>query len=119
MDKITVDTKAQLDELEKGSALTFIGCINTDEEIQCYFGWIREKATLKRERMYIISGKIMNEAYGLTGGNAFRDDLVIFCVKQEDIGNPAAIITKRFELSGHWFDDVVRNLVEAQQESEG
>ena len=61
----------------------------------------------------------MNEAYGLTSGNAFQDDLVIFCVKQEDIGNPAAIITKRFELSGHWFDDVVRNLVEAQQESEG
>ena len=32
MEKITVNTKAQLDELEKGSALTFIGCVNTDEE---------------------------------------------------------------------------------------
>ena len=56
MEKITVNTKAQLDELEKGSALTFVGCINTDKEIQCYFDWIGEKATLKRERMYIISG---------------------------------------------------------------
>ena len=119
MEKITVNTKAQLDELKKGSALTFLGCINTDEEIQNYFGWIREKATLKRERMYIVSGKVMNEAYGLTGDNALQDDLVIFCVKQEDIGSPAAIITKRFELNGHWFDDVVRNLVEAQREIDG
>ena len=99
--------------------MTFLGCINTDEEIQNYFGWIREKATLKRERMYIVSGKVMNEAYGLTGDNALQDDLVIFCVKQEDIGSPAAIITKRFELNGHWFDDVVRNLVEAQREIDG
>ena len=119
MEKITVNAKAQLDELKKGSALTFLGCINTDEEIQNYFGWIREKATLKRERMYIVSGKVMNEAYGLTGDNALQDELVIFCVKQEDIGSPAAIITKRFELNGHWFDDVVRNLVEAQREIDG
>lgn len=69
--------------------------------------------------MYIITGKVMNEAYGLADGNAFQDDLVIFCVKQEDIGNPAAIITKRFELSGRWFDDLVRNLVEAQREIDG
>ena len=61
----------------------------------------------------------MNEAYGLTGENACNDDLVIFCVKQEDIGNPAAIITKRFELNGRWFDDVVRNLVDAQREIDG
>ena len=118
MDKITVSTKTQLDELEKGSALTFVGCVNTDEEIQCYFDWIRGKATLKRERMYIISGRVMNEAYELTGDNALQDDLVIFCVKQEDIGHPAAIITKRFEINGRWFDDLVRNLVEAQQEAE-
>ena len=118
MDKITVNTKAQLDELEKGAALTFIGCVDTDDEIRCYFGWIRAKATLKRERMYIVSGKVMNEAYGLTGDNAVPDDLVIFCVTQEDIGSPAAIITKRFELGGLWFDDVVRNHVEAQREAE-
>ena len=116
MEKITVNAKAQLDELKKGSALTFLGCINTDEEIQNYFGWIREKATLKRERMYIVSGKVMNEAYGLTGDNALQDDLVIFCVKQEDIGSPAAITLPRFEIGGRWFDDVVANNARFQRE---
>ena len=116
MEKITVNTKAQLDELEKGSALTFIGCVNTDEEAKCYFDWIRQRSPLKQERLYIVSGWVMNSAYGLTGKNAYKDDLTIFCIKLEDIENVAAITLPRFEIGGRWFDDVVANNARFQRE---
>ena len=116
MEKITVNTKAQLDELEKGSALTFIGCVNTDEEAKCYFDWIRQHSPLKQERLYIVSGWVMNSAYGLTGKNAYKDDLTIFCIKLEDIENVAAITLPRFEIGGRWFDDVVANNARFQRE---
>ena len=116
MEKITVNTKAQLDELEKGSALTFIGCVNTDEEAKCYFDWIRQHSPVKQERLYIVSGWVMNNAYGLTGKNAYKDDLTIFCIKLEDIENVAAITLPRFEIGGRWFDDVVANNARFQRE---
>ena len=116
MEKITVNTKAQLDELEKGSALTFIGCVNTDEEAKCYFDWIRQRSPVKQERLYIVSGWVMNNAYGLTGKNAYKDDLTIFCIKLEDIENVAAITLPRFEIGGRWFDDVVANNARFQRE---
>ena len=119
MEKITVNTKAQLDELEKGSALTFIGCVNTDEEAKCYFDWIRQHSPLKQERLYIVSGWVMNNAYGLTGNNAYKDDLTIFCIKLEDIENVDAITLPRFEIGGRWFDDVVGNNEARQRELNG
>ena len=109
MEKITVNTKAQLDELEKGSALAFIGCINTDENIQSYFDWIRKYSAVKQERVYIISGWVMNNAYGLTGTNAYKDELTILSIKLEDIENVAAITLPRFDVGGRWFDDIVDN----------
>ena len=119
MEKITVNTKAQLDELEKGSALTFIGCINTDENIQLYFDWIKKRTAVKQERVYIISGWVMNNAYGLTGSNAYQDDLTILSIKLEDIENVGAITLPRFEIGGRWFDDVVSNNAATQRELNG
>ena len=109
MEKITVNTKAQLDELEKGSALTFIGCVNTDEEAKCYFDWIRQRSPLKQERLYIVSGWVMNNAYGLTGDNAYQPDCSIVSVRLCDMEKPMAIAIPRFRVGGRWLDDIVDN----------
>ena len=49
----------------------------------------------------------MNNAYGLTGENAYKDELTILSIKLEDIENVAAITLPRFDVGGRWFDDIV------------
>ena len=61
----------------------------------------------------------MNNAYGLTGNNAYKDDLTIFCIKLEDIENVDAITLPRFEIGGRWFDDVIGNNEARQRELNG
>ena len=119
MEKIIVNTKAQLDELEKGSALTFFDAKNTDKRIKFYFDWIKARTAVKRERVYIISGWLMNLAYGLTGENAYKDDLAIFCIKLSDIKNVEKIFLPRFKIGGRWFDDVIDNNARRQKEIDG
>ena len=74
---------------------------------------------MKQERLYIVSGWVMNNAYGLTGKNAYKDDLTIFCIKLEDIENVEAITIPRFEIAGRWSDDVIDNNARRQREIDG
>lgn len=64
---------------------------------------------MKHEIFYKISGKVMNEYYGLTGDNAYPDALTICSMKLADIENVGAIIIPRFQIGGRWFNDVVDN----------
>ena len=48
----------------------------------------------------------MNDTYGLTGRNAYSDDLSIVSVT--DI-NQMKVTLPRFEVGGRWFDDIVDN----------
>lgn len=110
MEKITVNTKEQLDELEKDSALTLEGLNPSDEEIACFLNWIKRYTELKVERVYIVSGSLMNMAYGLTGTNAYPEkecDLV--AVKLSDMKDPMKLCIPRFQIGGRWFDDIVDN----------
>ena len=117
METITVNDKATLDELYKGSALTLEGCAPTKENIDWLFGWLKDHTPLKRERVYIVSGSLMNMAYGLTGDNAYPEtNCTLVCVKLEDLENPASITTARFWLRGRWFDDVVDNNSRREEE---
>lgn len=98
-------TNSELSNL--GSALTMVGL--TEDSIQDYIDWIKQYTPMKSEMAYIISGKTMNEAYHLTGDNAYSDDLTIVSVKLEDMEEPSKIVTKRFEVGARWFDDIVGN----------
>ena len=61
----------------------------------------------------------MNNAYGLTGENAYKDELTILSIKLEDIENVGAIIIPRFDIGGRWFDDIVDNNARHQKEIDG
>ena len=61
----------------------------------------------------------MNLAYGLTGDNAYRDDLHIVSVKLSDIENVGAIVIPRFQVGGRWFDDIVANNRRREEEKMG
>ena len=61
----------------------------------------------------------MNNAYGLTGTNAYKDELTILSIKLEDIENVGAITLPRFDIGGRWFDDIVDNNARHQKEIVG
>lgn len=92
------------------SALTFEGCAQSTENIEFLTNWLKEhKANVNDDIHYHwITGKEMNEHYGLTESNAYPDYLNILVVEPMDI-NLGAVIMPRFEIGGRWFDDVIDN----------
>lgn len=114
MKKIYVENKNILDELYNDSALTMEGL--AEDSIPDFIDWIKERTELENERAYIITGKIMNEKYMLTGDNSYSDDLTIVCIKLSDMKNPNNIFTARFEIGGRWFDDVVDNNIDRENQ---
>lgn len=116
MEIINVTSKEELDYLYKNSALTIEGL--TLDSIPDFLNYLKENTTVNKERAFVISGKLMNETYHLSGKNAYPDDLNIVSVSLEDI-NSAPIITKRFEIGAKWFDDIVDNNKMMQRERKG
>jgi hypothetical protein len=99
-----------LDDLYDESALTFLGCALTDDNLDYLEKWFLEHdCKLIHDDVYVVSGKLMNEKYDLQGSNAYKDDLSIVCIKLSDLSNVNNIVLARFELDGKWFDDIVDN----------
>lgn len=110
-----IRTLKELDELRNlGSALTIEGL--TEDSIPDFINWVKEHTPMKNEIVYVIKGKTMNRVYGLTGKNAYPDDLTIVSIKLEDMENSMAVVAPRFEIGARWFDDIVMN--NAMRESE-
>lgn len=105
--KINVETKEMLDELYSSSALTIEGL--AEESVVDYLDDIEEKCGLKNRIAYITKGKTMNEVYGLTGTNAYLNELIIVSIKLSDIVNVSPLIVHRFLIGARWFDDIVDN----------
>ena len=118
MQKIIVNTKAQLDELYNGSALTLEGFDTSEKNLGQLLDWIKGYTPMKNEAVYITSGSLMNMAYGLTGDNAYPEDLNLVSVRLEDIENVDAITIPRFQIGGRWFDDIVANNRRREEEKE-
>lgn len=111
-------TKEQLDYLYGKSALTFEGLRTNSEDLKGMVDWFKECNALTDADVtfYITSGKTMNDIYGLTGTNAYPDDLNIVSVVGIDI---MKMVLRRFELGGRWFDDIVDNNARREKEKGG
>lgn len=97
------DLKALYDD----SALTITG-LKVDS-IPDFVKWVESYTKLLRRRAYIVSGKVMNSYCGLTGDNAYQDDLNLVAIKLSDIADYTKIVFPRFQVGGRWFDDIVDN----------
>lgn len=106
MEIIQVKSKEELDYLYSVSALTIEGL--REESIPTIMKILKENTDVYRERAFIISGKFMNEQYGLTGNNAYKDDLHIVSFSLEDF-DAMPMTFKRTAFGGRWFDDIVDN----------
>lgn len=111
MNKIMVTTRKRLDELIKGSALTWEGlAMDSEEDFKAVVDWMSEHgATLKTQDVYITKGCDMNQLEDLTGRNAYPDDLSIVSFKLSDIENVDKLFIARFQVGARWMDDVVEN----------
>ena len=100
---INVDGKT-LKELVNGSALTIEGL--AESSFDEFLGWIKDIAGLKTRRIYVTKGKLANREWGLTGDNAYQNDLNIVSVKLDDMEDRNKIIMARFQVGARWMDDI-------------
>ena len=109
MKTIYVSTKEQLDALYKQSALTWEGLTTDEANLNAVKEWLNEHGAIlegKEPTFHIITGELMNDAYGLMDNNAYPEDLSIVSVTNI---NQAKVMISRFEVGGRWFDDIVDN----------
>ena len=100
---INVDSKT-LEELVKGSALTIEGL--SESSFDEFLDWVKDIAGLKTRRLYVTKGRLANGEWGLTGDNAYQDDLNIVSVKLDDMENRNKIVMARFQVGARWMDDI-------------
>ena len=107
---VEAKSKSDLDELYNCSALTIEGL--DPDSIPDFVDHIIEKGgTVKK--VVDIPGRLMNKVYGLTGTNAYPDNLDIVSV----IGNTLPLTMDRFNWGGRWFDDIVSNNARREEEA--
>lgn len=108
---IRIETRVTLDELYQSNAICLLGLAKGYHmefidwmESECH---VKFKPTMK---VFEVSGEIMNESYGLTGDNAYSNDLNIVLISLNDVEDLGSLPLKRFEMEGlKWFCDVVDN----------
>lgn len=109
MKKINVFTQEQLDELYNQSALTWEGLTTDEDNLEAVMDWLVNLGAIidgKEPIFHIITGRLMNKAYGLRGKNKYPNDLTIVSVTNI---NQTKIALARFGVGGRWFDDIVDN----------
>lgn len=115
-------TKEILVELEKTSACVFEGAggdlnvwmLGVNDDLQ--------KLGIRNvETFYTWNGKLMNEMYGLTGTNAYQDDITFFGFgildfNEKEIGHLALW---KLQIGARWMDDIVDNNKRRQEIIDG
>lgn len=109
---INADAKT-LEELVDGSALTVEGL--AEPSIDGFLDWVEKTAGLKTRRAYVTKGSLANSEWGLTGDNAYRDDLNIVSVKLDDMEDWNKVIVPRMQVGGRWMDDIHDNNVRRER----
>ena len=109
MNPTTVSVKTHDELVALGSALTWEGL--RLEDIPAVIDWMLNNGAIfkKNAPVYVTEGKDMNAAEGLTGNNAYPDDLHIVSFKLEDITNWQVLTLPRLRVGGRWMDDVLEN----------
>lgn len=103
--------RAKLEELYEGSALTWEGMCDSTENLEAICKAFVEIGANPNEKLEFCSvrGSAMNQAYGLTGDNAYQDDLTILSCPLDGFDNWKALVYWRMRSGGRWFDDIVDN----------
>ena len=120
--KVVTAKESDLETLYNNSALTIEGLRKDSikDWVKVLEEFFTDEAKEKGVEILIIPGKLMNDHYGLTGNNAYPDDLSIVAFKtldyfKDDLIGKLAI--DRMSWGGRWFDDIVENNVRREKEN--
>lgn len=113
---VNCKTKEDIQRLVDDSSITWEGLSADEESLSAMFAWVSKHTQVKRARVFVTSGELMNESYSLTGHNAYPQDLSIASVMSEDLENMAALAIPRLGCGGRWMDDIVDNHLRREQE---
>lgn len=107
--KITPNNAAlYFKEFYADSSLTFEGVYI--KEVHLYRDFFKKVTEVDETKpAYVISGKLMNDYYGLTGTNAYPNNTNILVFKLNTFKDVMKIAIPRFQIGGRWFDDIVEN----------
>lgn len=92
-----------------GSYYTIVGCGGSlDDWKDGYTKMLNENGIGTPTEWISFTGRDMNEVYGLTGDNAYKDDLhfLAFPLDGLDVGRLAIF---KLVCGDRWFDDIVDN----------
>lgn len=109
---INTDAKT-LKELVDDSALTIEGLV--ESSIGNFLDWVENTAGLKVRRAYVTKGSLANGEWGLTGDNAYQDDLNIVSVKLDDMKDWNKVVIPKMQVGGRWMDDIYDNNVRRER----
>lgn len=104
----------ELDKLFDTSAATILGAGGPIEDwIIGIQEWIKENQYGEAKTFYLYSGKLVNIKYGLTGDNAFKDDLTILSYELDNVNQDkyGKYCIDRLQKGIRWFDDIINNSV--------
>lgn len=101
----------KISELENGSAFTFEGLDASDESLQGLVDFLKEnsKGFKTPVTIYTWSGKEFNDKYGLTGNNAYPEDLTFVSISLDSWSEMGNLPMLKFQVGARWLDDIVDN----------
>lgn len=116
---VTADEN-KIKELERSSAFTWEGMTLDDENISEIAQVFCSQKLVRQDRQemtgYTWSGAVMNEMYGLTGDNAYPDDLPFLSIDNDSFDGEGNLNVFKMSVGARWLDDIIRNNELNQQE---
>ena len=85
IEQIVVLKKNELKELCEDESLAIPGVIPDEKTIVKIFYLLKDEAELKRLRIFIIKGNVINKIYKLKQYNRYNDNFHILAIKNEDV----------------------------------
>ena len=107
----------KIKELADKSAFTWEGAFTTDEALQKIVDDFKESTPIQLPvHFYTWKGKLFNEIYGLTGSNAYPDDLNFLSVDLDNWSEMGNLPIFKMKVRARWLDDIVDNNAVRQNE---
>lgn len=92
----------------EGSYYTILGCGgDLNEWAAKYCELLEEYGIGTPKEFFAFEGADMNEAYGLTGNNAYKDELHCLMFPLDGLADNLAMF--KLGMGDRWFDDIVDN----------
>ena len=112
----------RIKELANRSAFTWEGMDlsdgNLDEIARVFCDQKLVKPGKEKIDAYTWSGAVMNALYGLTGENAYPDDLPFLSIDNDSFDGEGNLNVFKMSIGARWLDDIVRNNALNEQEQQ-